>query len=193
MFASDGLEEALAMLGAILEERRQKIGLLVVGGSSLLLLGLLQRPKADVDVVGYSTPHGYSQAHDVPDFLDDAVRDVGAALGLPSNWLNVGPAALLEFGLPAGIEQRVEIRRYGTLEVHLPSVDDLICFKLYATVDLTEGSRHFQDLQALDPTHDQLLVAARWTRTHDPSPAFLGELLRTLRLFGVEVTDADLA
>ena len=77
--------------------------------------------------------------------------------------------------------------------MHLPSVDDLICFKLYATVDLTENSRHFQDLQAIGPTDEQLLNAARWTRTHDPSKGFLGELVRILRLFGVEVNDDDLA
>lgn len=37
-----------------------------------------------------------------------------------------------------------------------------------------------------------LLNAARWTRTHDPSPGFLGELRRIVGLLGVEMSDADL-
>lgn len=193
MFEIDRLEEALTLLGALLEERGEEIGLLVIGGTSLLMLGLVERPTADVDVVGLFGGDRYVQAHELPGFLATAAADVGAALALPRDWLNVGPAGLITFGLPAGLEQRVTVRRYGGLEVHLPSVDDLICFKLYAVVDLTENSRHFQDLQAIGPTAKQLLTAARWTRTHDPSPGFLGELIRILRLFGVEVDNDDLA
>ena len=193
MFEFDRLEEALTLLGALLEERGEEIGLLVIGGTSLLMLGLVERPTADVDVVGLFGGDRYVQAYELPGFLATAAADVGAALALPRDWLNVGPAGLITFGLPAGLEQRVEVRRYGGLEVHLPSVDDLICFKLYAVVDLTENSRHFQDLQAIGPTAKQLLTAARWTRTHDPSPGFLGELIRILRLFGVEVDNDDLA
>ena len=37
-----------------------------------------------------------------------------------------------------------------------------------------------------------MLDAARWTRTHDPSLAFLGELIRILGLLDVEVSDGDL-
>jgi hypothetical protein len=74
----------------------------------------------------------------------------------------------------------------------LPAVEDLICFKLYAAVDLTERSKHFADLNALQPSPQQLLTAARWTRTHDPSRGFLDELLRILGLLGFEVTENDL-
>jgi len=86
----------------------------------------------------------------------------------------------------------VTVRIYGGLEVHLPAREDLICFKLYAAVDQGERSKHFADLRALTPTSEQLINAARWTRTHDPSPGFRVELQRILRLLDVEVSDGDL-
>lgn len=76
------LEEALETLGELLQERGQSIGVLVVGGGSLLLLGLVQRPTADIDVVGFSATVGYTKAEVLPEFLASAVRDVGDALGL---------------------------------------------------------------------------------------------------------------
>jgi hypothetical protein len=106
--------------------------------------------------------------------------------------LNVGPAGLIDFGLPDGIADRVTVRRYSSLEVHLPAREDLICFKLYALVDQGPRSKHMDDLRALAPSWDELVVAARWTRTHDPSVGFLGELRGALALFDVEVGDADL-
>jgi hypothetical protein len=186
------LDEALAILGALLEERGEAVGVLIVGGGSLLLLGVVERPTADVDVVGFSSAAGYSRADVLPEFLATAVREVGDALGLSDSWLNTGPASLTEFGLPPGLEGRVTVRTYGGLEVHLPAREDLVCFKLYAAVDQGERSKHFADLRSLSPTAEQLIGAARWTRTHDPSPAFLGELQRILGLLGVGVSDGDL-
>jgi hypothetical protein len=192
MFERNRLDKALEMLGALLDERHAPISVLVIGGSSLLLLGIIERPTADVDVVGFSTATGYRKADRLPQSLDDAVRDVGEALGLGPRWFNTGPAGLVDFGLPPGLESRVTIKRHGALELHLPAAEDLVCFKLYALVDQTERSKHFADLHALAPTRDQLLRAARWTRTHDPSIGFLGELIRILSLFDVEVDSDDL-
>jgi len=192
MFERDRLDEALATLGALLDERGEHVGVLVVGGGSLLLLGVVERPTADVDIVGFSTPAGYSKADVPPAFLTTAVREVGDALGLGEAWFNGGPAGLIDFGLPAGLEERVTVRTYGGLEVHLPAREDLICFKLYAAVDQGERSKHFADLRALTPTSEQLLNSARWTQTHDPSPGFRVELQRILRLLDVEVSDGDL-
>lgn len=186
------LEEALETLGELLGERGQHIGVLVIGGGSLLLLGFVERPTADVDVVGFAGPAGYSKAESLPDFLADAVDDVGRTLALGPGWLNAGPAGLVDFGLPEGLEHRVVVRHYGSLEVHLPARVDLTCFKLYAAVDQGPRSKHMTDLHALGPSRDELVAAALWTRTQDPSAGFLGELRRTLALFDVEVEDGDI-
>ena len=188
----DRLEEALETLGELLAERGHSVAILVIGGGSLLLLGFVQRPTADVDVVAFAGPAGYSKAEALPEFLAEAVGDVGAALGVGDRWLNTGPAGLIDLGLPEGLERRVSIRRYGALEVHLPAREDLVCFKLYAAVDQGPRSKHMDDLRALGPSRDELLIAAHWTRTHDPSIGFLGELRGALALLDVEVDDGDL-
>jgi hypothetical protein len=192
MFEAENLGEALETLGAVLAERGHAVGVLVVGGSGLLLLGLVQRPTADIDVVAFAVPSGYTKADNPPVYLATAVQDVGEALGLGPAWLNSGPAGLIDLGLPEGLERRVTIHHYGALEVHVPAREDLICFKLYAAVDQGERSKHFADLQALVPSRAELLAAARWTRTHDPSPGFLVELRRIMTLLGEELEDADL-
>lgn len=188
----DRLEDALQTLGELLAERGQSAAVLVIGGGSLLLLGFVQRPTADVDVVGLAGEGGYSKAESLPDFLTEAVADVGAALGLGAGWFNTGPAGLIDGGLPEGLERRVSVHRYGSLEVHLPAREDLICFKLYAAVDQGPRSKHMADLRALVPSSDELITAARWTRTHDPSVGFLAELREALQMFDVEVDDGDL-
>jgi hypothetical protein len=188
----DRLEEALGTLGELLAERGQEVGLLVIGGSILLLLGYIDRPTADVDVVGLAAHPGYVKVEELPQFLADAVGEVGRALGVGDRWLNVGPAGLIDFGLPDGIADRVTVRRYGSLEVHLPAREDLISFKLYALVDQGPHSKHMDDLRALAPSRDELVAASQWTRTHDPSVGFLGELRAALALFDVEVGDGDL-
>lgn len=145
-----------------------------------------------LDMVGFAEPGGYCKAESLPAFLAEAVGDVGGALALGPSWLNVGPAGLIDFGLPEGLEHRVAVRRFGALDVHLPAREDLICFKLYAAVDQGPRSKHMDDLHALGPSSDELVAAARWTRTHDTSVGFLAELRSALAYFGVEVDDGDL-
>ncbi|MHB1986906.1 MAG: hypothetical protein ACYCSF_02800 [Acidimicrobiales bacterium] len=58
---------------------------------------------------------------------------------------------------------------------------------------MTANDKHYSDLQNLEPSSAELLFAARWTVTHDPSAAFRDELIRCLASFGVEVSKDDLA
>jgi hypothetical protein len=164
--------------------------LVVIGGSALLAQGLAGRATQDVEVVALATPDGLISAVDLPTALVAAVERVARDLDLPANWLNSGPAELLRFGLPDGFELRWETERYGdALTVRWASRLDQIHFKLYAAVD--QAGKHLRDLEALQPTRDELIAAARWSRAHDPSEGFLGSLTEALRYFGVE--DADLA
>jgi hypothetical protein len=127
---------------------------------------------------------GYAQAQPLPEYLTVAVVDVARALGLPLDWLNPGPASLLDLGLPPGFGARVELRTFGALVVHVASRFDQICFKLYASVDQGPRSKHARDLALLQPKTDELRSAAAWCRSQDPSDGFAAELNRALAALG---------
>ncbi|MGI8429290.1 MAG: DUF6036 family nucleotidyltransferase [Solirubrobacteraceae bacterium] len=179
----DAVSEHLASAGHHYE-------LVAVGGSALLALGLISRPTKDLDVVAVADHGRLETADPLPRVLVDARDRVARDFDLADDWINAGPTGLLDLGLPDGFLGRVETRSFGDgLTVHFASRLDQIHFKLYALVD-QGGGRHDQDLRSLKPTTEELLQAARWTRTHDPSTGFREMLLRALRYLGVE--DADL-
>lgn len=186
------LDEALATLGEVLDARGLTYEIVAVGGSALMLLGLVDRPTRDLDALALVENDKYVPADPLPVPLEEAITRVGRALGLSDDWLNPGPTELLRFGLPAGFEQRVQRRYYGGLTLLVAGRLDQICFKLYAAVDQGAGSKHAADLRRLEPTRGELLSAARWSRTHDPSDGYRQELVAMLKVLAVEADDADL-
>jgi len=170
---------------ASLAERGLRYELYAVGGGALQLLGLIVRPTKDIDVVGLVERDTIVPARPLPPPLRAAIIDVARLLGISEGWMNPGPASLLELGLPEGALQRSLRREWASLALRLAAREDQICFKLYAAVDQGPDSKHFQDLLDLGPSKDELLLAARWARTHDPSEGFRDQLLRALRDLGV--------
>jgi hypothetical protein len=187
------LETALTALGELLAARELHYEVVLVGGGNLILRELIARPTTkDLDILGTRTANGVAQIRPMPEPLRDAVIDVGRAFGLADDWLNTGPDSLLDLGLPEGFSERLERRDFGGLVAWLAGRFDMVCFKLYAAVDQGPRSRHFQDLRELEAERDDLLVAARWATSHDPSPGFRSLLIDTLRGLGVEDADAAL-
>jgi hypothetical protein len=184
--SKSGADRLLSALSEQLQALGHRYELVVVGGSALVGLDLVSRATKDVDVVALRQDGGVETANPLPGPIVEARRRVARDFALPEEWLNEGPASLLDFGLPEGFDSRAARRDYGpALTVWLASRFDQIHFKLFATVDQGPG-RHEADLRALDPTDDELLTAARWTRTHDPSPGYRAVLVEVLRAFGVE-------
>ena len=152
------LEEALETLGAVLKEQGTPFELLAIGGSGLLLLGLIDRPTGDLDVIASLRSGAFQKLEALPEALESAAEQVGQALGLGDQWLNARPSSLMDFGLPEGWESRLTAKQYGGLCLHLASREDQICFKLYAAVDRFGGQvwgnedKHYQDLQVLKPS-----------------------------------------
>jgi hypothetical protein len=108
-------------------------------------------------------------------------------LELPENWINPGPTALLDAGLPDGILARIaETRRYGSrLTIHFIGREDQIFFKVFAAADAGPG-RHLEDLRQLDPAPGEMERAARWAMLQDPSEEFRTILKDMLGKIGYE-------
>jgi hypothetical protein len=187
------LETALRALGELLGARGLHYEVVLIGGGNLILRGLVTRPTTkDIDLLGEWTADGIKPMRSMPEALSVAVLDVARAFGFASDWVNLGPASLLDLGLPYGFVERLERHDYGGLVTWLAGRFDMVCFKLYAAVDQGSRSRHLQDLSELHPNRDELFAAARWTVTHDPSPGYRSLLVDTLRLLGVEDADASI-
>ena len=185
----DRILELLSALGERLALTRTPVELVVIGGSALTILGLVERPTRDVDVVALLNGGELRSAKPLPAAVVEARNAVAADFDVSEGWLNSGPGDLLQWGLPDGLVERLTSREFGSaLRVHLASRLDQIHFKLYALVDQGLG-RHEEDLRALSPTPDELRAAARWTITQDPSEGFRQELLGALRYLGVEDVD----
>lgn len=180
------LDTALRALGELLAARGLHYEVVLVGGGNLILRGLVTRPTTrDLDLLGAWTANGVEPMRPMPESLRTAVLDVARAYGLADDWVNLGPASLLDLGLPAGFLSRLERRDYGGFVAWLAGRFDMICFKLYAAVDQGPRSRHLQDLDELRPQRDELMTAARWSITHDPSPGYRLLLLATLSRVGL--------
>jgi hypothetical protein len=179
-------DRALAALSEQLSAAGAHFELVIVGGSALVALGLVERATRDVDVLGILSEAGLSSSEPFPEVLATAIARVARDLGLPADWLNSGPSALLDLGLPKGFLDRAHRVEIGHgLVVFYADRYDQIHLKLYAMVDQA-GGRHEEDLRALAPTPQELLAAARWTTSHDPSVGFRQQLLLALGRLGVD-------
>jgi hypothetical protein len=165
--------------------------LVVCGGTALIATGLVMRATRDVDVVALADDDGeLVDPAPLPEVLERVAREVAEDLGLPKDWLNNGPSSgeggLFRLGLPKGFADRLSWKRFGEkLTVAFIGRFDQIHFKLYAAVDQF-GSYHATDLQALNPTDEELLKAVAWSRTHDPSEGYLESIKMFFREFGYE-------
>lgn len=183
---SINLERALKVLGDLLADRGHYYEVVAIGGGGLLLLGQIEHPTKDLDLIALVEAEQLVSAIPLPMNLLQAAVDVGRALNLGEGWLNIGPASLFEMGLPEGFKERMHTRHYGGLTIHLAGRLDQICFKLYAAVDQGPFSKHFADLKRLNPTHEELQTARHWCVRQDVSDAFAIDLNQAVVALGVE-------
>lgn len=168
------VEAALTAVGERLAHANEPCSIVVLGGAAMNLLGIVDRPTIDVDVLARADDAGAIRPPDpLPETLQRAITAVARDQGLLENWVNTTVADQWRFGLPPGLADRIEWRTYGALRVGLVGRHDLICFKLYASADQTGPDNvHVRDLLALKPDDEELEWAAEWVRAQDPSPEF---------------------
>ncbi len=175
-------------------QKGDTIRLVVFGGSALAALDLVVRTTQDVDILGVISENeeGFTIAplRSFPRRLTKAAEIVQRDFNLPETWLNSGPTAQVDSGLPEGLIDRLVERAYGDyLTVFYVDRYDQIFFKLYAAIDSGAASYHVSDLFALKPTEEELETASGWALTQDVSQTFRLLLIDFLRRYN----HADLA
>jgi hypothetical protein len=170
------LEGALAALGEILAAEGNRLAIVVVGGATMNLLGIIRRSTSDIDVIARAHRDETGALRIVPPEpfppeLRQAIRTVARDLGLADEWMNAVVGAQWALGLPPDITEDITWRNYGGgLDVGLVGRRTLIALKLFAAADGAPGSVHVQDLVALQPTPAELASAVEWVRTQDEAP-----------------------
>jgi hypothetical protein len=77
MLEQESVEAALELLGSVLAGRGLSYEVVAVGGSALLLRGLIRRPTKDLDVVALVVNGQYVSAEPMPDDMVEAVAGCG--------------------------------------------------------------------------------------------------------------------
>jgi hypothetical protein len=163
--------------------------LVVCGGAALMATRLVERTTKDVDVVALLDGSMHLvDPEPLPAILLEEAGKVALDLDLDRNWLNNGPSkgdgGLFRSGLPEGFVSRLTRYEIGEhLTLHLIGRYDQIHFKLFAAVDRF-GGYHAEDMRKLTPTDEELLAAARWSMTQDPSEGYRQSLQRLMEHFG---------
>ncbi len=189
-----GIEEALKRLNAkMVYAGMEPVELVSGGGASLNLMGWVSRSTSDVDIicmaqVGAKGKVKLKPEKPLPPQFIALVAEVGRELGLKEEWLNFGPAPLVEFGLPLGLERRLKRKSFGRcLTLHLASRLDQIHLKIYATMDpKTRLETHLGDLLDLEPTEAETQAAVDWLLTRKTSRNFRRKLKDALDRIGHE-------
>src|SRR5713226_6184684 len=122
---AQGIGRALRLLGELLQAQGQRFHIVVIGGATVNLLGIVSRATTDVDILAFARPGAQGTLRltppdePLPSALVEAARTVATDLGLNPNWLNAGPASQWQSDLPPGLESRVQWSEYGGLGVGL--------------------------------------------------------------------------
>ncbi len=170
------IDRLLMAVGDLLAADGTEVALVVVGGASLSVMGLIPRVTFDVDVIaraemrdGTWVPIG---PHPLPEELVRAVRTVARDFSLAEDWLNAAVGDQWPQGLPEGMAEGLTWKEYGALHVGFAGRQALLALKLFAAVDQGPKSVHFQDLVLLDPTRQELDQAKAWVLTQDAGIEF---------------------
>ena len=131
----------------------------VIGGSALGLMGVIQRPTRDFDILVPELPRAIASAA-----RDFAKAQRQAGVDLQDDWLNNGPMQLGEV-LPAGWRERVQ-RIFDGQALVLGTLGrfDLLKSKLFALCD--RGTDR-PDCIALAPTAEELAECMPWLELQD--------------------------
>lgn len=110
---SKHIHQLLSALGEQLAAIDQRYELVVIGGSALLALEVINRATQDCDLLALRINDQLVKADPLPAELAEARDRVSRDFGVSEIWLNADPTSLLDLGLPNGFTDRLEFKHYG--------------------------------------------------------------------------------
>jgi hypothetical protein len=163
--------------------------IVVCGCTALIAKGLINRKTKDVDVLGevliINGKIIIKKILQFPSWFIKAVYTVSMDLNMPDNWFNAGPTMQVDFGLPKGIESRLEKISYGDLlDIYYISRIDQIFFKLNHSICVGGSGYQVDDLFNLNPTQQEIFAACIWVLDQYKSENIKQSLLNFLKKSG---------
>ena len=144
----------------------------VIGGSALGLMGIIQRPTRDFDILVPALPLAIASAA-----RDFAKAQRTGGVDLVDDWLNNGPMQLGDV-LPAGWRERVQrIFEGQVLVLSTLGRPDLLKSKLFA---LCDRGTDLPDVVALAPTAEELAECVPWLEVQDGNEEWPAHVRATL-------------
>ena len=197
------IDEALERLNQrMFYQQMESIGIVVCGAAALVARNLVSRSTSDVDILALAdlrsrgrTEVSFLQEKELPDKLIELISDVGNELHIRQDWLNFKAISVFQYGLPPGIEKRLERKKYGEcLTVFFLTKHDQIHLKLLAALDPEQGERHLSDLLDLQPQDENSTVKAAvgWLLNRKVSTDYKRKLKQVLDRIGHERIAAEI-
>lgn len=184
------MRRALEAVGELLAADGERLAIILTGGATLNLLGIIERTTSDIDVIarasrGEDGSFRMEEAEPFPAALDGAVATVARDLGLPRDWMNGMVGEQWRHGFPPFMVEEIEWTNYGGgLDVGLVGRRTLVAFKLFASVDQGPESVHFRDLVLLEPGDDELIESRDWVigqESHSGWPNMVDRVVERVR------------
>ncbi|HMP48267.1 MAG TPA: DUF6036 family nucleotidyltransferase [Oligoflexia bacterium] len=152
--------EIISKFDQFLHRKSKSFEAVVIGGTALNLLGVIERETRDCDILDPKIPEDIKKLSiEFAETLKDE--------DLKQDWLNNGPASLLR-DLDTTWKNQTEILFSGlALTLYTLSRIDLIKSKVFALCDRTIDK---PDCIALKPNKNELLEILPWLEQRDANP-----------------------
>lgn len=162
----------IAAFDAFLAGQGEHYSAIVIGGTALALLGAINRPTRDCDVLDPAIPPTVAAAA-----RRFALQQRTSGDPLADDWLNQGPATLAQV-LPTGWRARVvELYTGQALRLQTLGRTDLLASKLFA---LCDRGTDLGDCLALRPGPGDLASLLPWLEQQDANPDWPAHVRATI-------------
>ena len=168
------MKDVILKFDDYLHEHNLKFSSIIIGGSALIVLGVIDRSTQDVDCLFPIIPSDIKEAS-----IAFAKKQNKKEIVIKEDWLNNGPEDLAR-DLPKGWQVRTQTIFKGKA-IHLETLgrNDLLLSKLFAYVDRQQD---LDDCIALRPTEKELSDSINWLVARDTNDKWESHVRKSIQL-----------